>query len=213
MEGEDPARGVHALRSTIARGVRRRAGALVLALRLDAVRGALGAGRAPVRRGRLPRVPPMDLSAAMGPRAERGARARRRGSSATCRSTSPSTVPTSRRTRRSSTSTRTAVPPPSPAFRPTRSARRASSGAIRSIAGTFSSAPASPGGSSVCVRVCDSSISFASITSAGSPRTGRSRPGKRRPSMADGFRGRAGRCSRRCGRPSADCLSWPRTSA
>ncbi len=75
------------------------------------------------------------------------ARARRRRSSATCRSSSPTTAPTSGRTAGCSISTTRASRRWWPACRPTTSAPPASAGATRSTAGPRCAPPGSPGGS------------------------------------------------------------------
>ena len=95
--------------------------------------------------------------------------------------------------------------------RPTTSARRGNAGAIRSTAGTSWRGATTPGGSNGSAGRSTWSTSCASITSAASPATGRSRRRRRPPSTAAGCPDRARRCSMPCASSSASARSSPRT--
>ena len=114
-----------------------------------------GGGPPRAARGdRVRRVRPVPVRRPVASGCARAARERWVGCSATCRSTSPTTSPTSGRDRNSSFSTPRVVRTWSPVFLPTPSARTASSGAIRSTTGGATNASASPGGSPGCVLSC-----------------------------------------------------------
>ncbi len=173
----------------------------------DAGRARRGARSGSSARAPLLQLPAVDRRRAVA--ARRGWRRRRSACSATFRSWSAATAPTSGRGSTSSTSTR-----PS-ARRPTRSRRPGRTGACRRTAGTWSRQAATSGCASAPAAAPSSTTASASITWSASIRTfvreadgtRRLRAGRRSPAAGQGERAadavRAGRRAARSPRTSA----------